>query len=544
MRPRLEDMTLREKIGQTGQPSPGALKSGVERLGSYSAYFKENPFGSFWLSESCMKPDGTPFASPAEMGEAMRQISLDIQIPLLITADYENGCDSLFPNLHPCGTNLEMGAAASRLDLIYKRAYYWARELRSCGVNNPYGPVNDLHKNFFSAGIMRKISDDWRIVAKVQEALIKGIQDAGIAACCKHYPGLADDYRDAHFSTGGKDMPMDEWYANEFNIFKSATEAGVMSIETNHHPWPSADPRYARGKVYRPCTASKPVMDILRNEVGFNGVLYTDAVNMKGMSALFDHEDVYIESFKAGHDVVIFVHDDYFDIMEKAYHDGRITMEEIDEKVTRVLDLKEKLGLFDGPLTLDPLTEEENADYDRVLTELAQTAQTLLRNEAGLIPVDPKKIKNVAIFPLCPSESFTTESVQIMKETLEERGMNVTIVPKLTSKNVKPMAEANDLIIYACQLKCTFPLGMPFYSDNQLNHLFNSLSYGAEKTVIVSFGNPTIYYNYFDGCDTFINTYSADRSAMKVVVDGIFGDFEFKGKSPVSLIPDGKVYEV
>ena len=85
---------------------------------------------------------------------------------------------------------------------------------------------------------------------------------------------------------------------------------------------------------------------------------------------------------------------------------------------------------------------------------------------------------------------------------------------------------------------------MPFFSDNQLNHLFNSLSYGAEKTVIVSFGNPTIYYNYFDGCDTFINTYSADCSAMKAIVDGIFGDFKFKGRSPVSLVPDEKKYEI
>lgn len=147
---------------------------------------------------------------------------------------------------------------------------------------------------------------------------------------------------------------------------------------------------------------------------------------------------------------MIFVHDDYIDIMEKAYNEGKITMEEIDEKVTRVLDLKEKLGLFNGPLTLDPLTEKENADYDRVLRELAETAQTLVRNENNLIPVDPKKVKNVAIFPLCPSESFTTENVQIMKEALEARGMNVTIVPKLTSKNVKSMAEENDLIIYAC----------------------------------------------------------------------------------------------
>ena len=99
---------------------------------------------------------------------------------------------------------------------------------------------------------------------------------------------------------------------------------------------------------------------------------------------------------------MIFVHDDYIDIMEKAYNEGKITMEEIDEKVTRVLDLKEKLGLFNGPLTLDPLTEEENADYDRVLRELAETAQTLVRNENNLIPVDPKKVKNVAIFPPVP----------------------------------------------------------------------------------------------------------------------------------------------
>jgi beta-glucosidase-like glycosyl hydrolase len=129
-------------------------------------------------------------------------------------------------------------------------------------------------------------------------------------------------------------------------------------------------------------------------------VLYTDAVNMKGMSAAFDHDDVYIESFLAGHDIILFVHNDYIDVMEKAYNAGRITMEQIDERVTRVLDLKENLGLFDAPLSLEPLTDEENADFENVLYELAKSAQTLVTNHNGAIPFDPKKVKKAAILTL------------------------------------------------------------------------------------------------------------------------------------------------
>ena len=542
MKPELNNLSLREKLGQTGMPSPAEVRLGVNDCGSYETYIKKYPFSGIWISESFKKPDGEPFATPAEMGNAVHSMSNAANIPMLVTGDYEFGTKSLFDCLHAAGTNMEMGASG-RLDLIYKRAYYWARELRSFGVNNVFGPVNDIVANFFTPGVVRRISDDWKVIAEVQTALIKGIQDAGIAACMKHYPGPANDYRDSHFSLCCADKNIDEWYAKNFNIYKSAVKDGVMSVMSSHGAWPSMDPRFARGKVRRPATASKPIMDILRNEIGFNGVLYTDAVNMKGMSAAFDHDDVYIESFLAGHDIILFVHNDYIDVMEKAYNEGRITMEQIDERVTRVLDLKEKLGLFDAPLSLEPLTDEENADFENVLYELAKSAQTLVTNHNGAIPFDPKKVKKAAILTLSSMEDFKKE-LPSMVDAFAKHGVEATIVEKFNGKILEQIDKENDLIIYACQIKSGFAQGMPFFDRPELVQLFHSMSYGAEKSVVISFGHPSVYYNYFENCDMYINTYSADKCAMTAVVDGILGDFTFTGKSPVSLFPDRKQYEV
>ena len=542
MRPNLKDMTLREKLGQTGLPSLTAMREGINECGSHEEYIKKYPFGSIWLSKNFKRVDGTYFDTAEEMGNQVHSMSNAAKIPLLVTADFEFGCDDLFPNLHAAGTNMEMGASRN-LDLIYKRAYFWARELRSFGVNNPFGPVTDINGNFFSPGAVRKISDDWRVIVEVQRALFKGIHDAGLAACMKHFPGPANGYRDSHFSLCTDDKDVDQWYKTYYNIYKSAVKDGIMSVESSHGAWPSMDPRKARGNILRPATASKPIMDLLRNEIGFNGVLYTDAVNMKGMSAAFEHDDVYIESFLAGHDIVIFVHNDYIDVMEKAYNEGRITMEQIDASVTRVLDLKEKLGLFEGPLSLNPLTEEEVAEYEQVLYDLAASAQTLVTNANGTIPFDPKKVKKAAIIALSSMEDFKA-NIPVMVDAFAEYGIETTVVESITSATLKELDAENDIIIYACQIKTGFAAGMPFFDRPELRSLFHSMSYGATKSVVISFGHPTVYYNYFENCDMYINTYSADKCAMKAVIHGIMGQFKFVGKSPMSLFPDRKQYEV
>lgn len=537
MRPKLSEMTLREKIGQTGMPSPAALRNGLLECGDYPRYFEKYPFCGIYISPGAKRPDGERFASPKEMADTFRDASLKGSIPLLIAGDCEYGANRLFSDLHGISTNMALGAAQKGA-LAYKRSYYWAREMHACGINWPFGPVVDLHTNFFATGGIRRIGKDPQLVAEMVPYIIKGIHDAGCATSAKHFPGASNDYRDSHFSPNVNTISREKWFANDFKVWKAAVDAGAMSLMTSHSHVPAFDDSCARGDIPRPATASKKIIDLARKELGFDGVMITDAVNMKSLAAAFEHEDVYMESFLAGHDIILFTDNDYIDVMEKAVLTGRITEAQIDEACRRVLDLKEKLGLFDGKPTGTPLTEEEIADFERVLYDVGKHAMTLLCNRGNMIPFDSKRVKRVSVINVSPVEQFF-EDLRVLKKAFEDRGVEVTLLENLKSKaQLKEIAETNDIIVYACYLAQSRPVGMSVFSrPSEMNTLFHSLSYGAKKSVCVSFGAPSIYYNYFVCADAFINAYSDDYGTMRAFVDGILGDFEFNGRSPVPLQP-------
>jgi beta-glucosidase-like glycosyl hydrolase len=273
-------------------------------------------------------------------------------------------------------------------------------------------------------------------------------------------------------------------------------------------------------------------------DLNYDGVMITDAVNMKSLAAAFEHEDVYIESFLAGHDIILFTDNDYIDVMEKAVLDGRITEAQINEACRRVLDLKEKIGLFDNKPMGKPLTAEENADFEQTLYEIAKNGMTLITNRGNMIPFDPNKVKKVTIINVAPDEQFQND-LRFMKEAFEKRGIQVDLLERLRTKaQLKEISETSDIIVYACYLASSRPIGMSVYSRPvEMNTLFHSLSYGATKSVCVSFGTPSIYYNYFECADVFINAYSDDKGSFQAFVDGILGDFAFVGKTPVPLKP-------
>lgn len=540
MKTKLSEMTLREKIGQTGMPSPAAVRKGLEACGSYEAYFAKYPFCGMYLSPGAKKPDGTLFSSPEETAETFRKASRKGKIPLIIAGDCEYGANRLFPSLHGISTNMALGAARKG-ELAYKRSYYWAREMGAAGVNWPFGPVVDLHTNFFATSGIRRIGKDYRLVSELVPYIIKGIHDAGCATSAKHFPGASNDYRDSHFSPNVNTVTKEKWFQNDFHVWKAAVDAGAMSLMTSHSHVPAFDDSCARGDIPRPATASRKIIDLARKELNYDGVMITDAVSMKSIAAAFVHEDVYIESFLAGHDIVLFTDNDYIDVMEEAVRSGRVTEAQIDEACSRVLTLKDKIGLFDGAPKGKPLTPEENAAFEQVLYDVGRHAMTLLCNRGGRIPFDPKAVKKVTVINVSPVEQFFKD-LHVLREAFEARGIEVTVLDRLTSKaQLKEIAEASDVIIYACYLAQSRPIGMSVYSrPEEMNTLFHSLSYGAEKSVCVSFGAPSIFYNYFSCADVFINAYSDDHGTMRAFVDGILGDFTFSGESPVPLYPEFK----
>lgn len=551
-RPKLSEMTLREKIGQTAMPGPGVVKSGVQRCGGYDKYFSEYPFNGLYADKSIVDKDGNSFASPKALSETFAAASSSLKIPLFISCDLEFGANGIFKELHGISTNLSVGAAKDK-KLAEERSYMWARELKTFGVNWPFGPVGDMTSSFFSSNTTRCIasSDYAEVVADLYPHMIAGIQKAGMAATAKHFPGGYGGYRDGHFAaTGGakslakydKEGFLKMWNEKYKPIWKAAVDAGVLSFMTAHGAEPAFDDSITRGTNIRPGSASSKVIDLLRKDLGFNGVIVTDAVSMRSLSSSFEYEDVYIECFNAGNDVILFVRDDYFEIMEKAVLDGRISMERLDASVERILDMKEKLGLFDGEVKADaPLTEEERNKFDEVNYTVSKKALTLIRNASGTIPFNPEKVKSVGIIRLAPHESFIPD-LQAMVDEFEKRGINVEVIRNVRDKDVlRRLCDDHDILIYAAFLMPWKPAGMPFFAAGEdLSTLYHGLSIGAEKSVVASFGHPSIYYNYFENADMYINAYSSDAGTMRAFVDGILGEFEFTGKSPVALKPEFK----
>ena len=229
-------------------------------------------------------------------------------------------------------------------------------------------------------------------------------------------------------------------------------------------------------------------------------------------------------------------------MMEKAVLDGRVSMQRLDESVRRILDFKEKLGLFDENAEASDLTEAEKRDFEAVNYEIAKHALTLVANSDNIIPFDKTKIKSALILAFSSYEPFST-SAKVMADRFADYGICADVVETIPSKTkLEEYANKYDIIVYSTYLAMGKPSGMPFFSQN-LSTLFNSYSYGTEKSVAASFGAPSIYYNYFETAPAFINAYSADGATMRAFVDGILGEFELTGKSPVALKPSfsGKV---
>ncbi len=537
-RPDIKKMTLREKIGQTAIPAPPALSNGMKRCGGYANYLKEYPFGGIFI-EYFYKESGERFSKGAEFARFVPELQATQDIPLFVCCDAEFGVrGEIFEDGHIIPGQIAV-AAANDDALAYKRAYYWGREMRSLGMNWVYGPVGDLSASFFATHAPRSFSDDPEKTGRMISATVRGLQDAGIAACTKHFPGTGHEFRDSHFSFCAIKDTLEQWSNGQKRVWQAAEDAGTKTFMTGHLPLPCVDPVPVKGRFLRPGSASKKVIDILRDDIGHKGVVICDAVSMKSLAASFEHDDIYIECFNAGNDIILFCHDDYFDIMERAISSGRVTMERLDEAVERVLTLKEELGLYDGNFVGSPLGEDELHEFESVGFETAARALTLVNNEGGMIPFDRNKIKNAAVIAITEYDPFVGY-LDELKRAFGEYGVSCTVYDGLGGKKgLETLCEENDLIVYACYINQQRPFGFPgFSSPKPMGTLFSAFSCGNEKSVAISFGSSSVYYNYFEYVNAYIDAYSDSPETMHAVVKALFGDIPFLGTSPMRLYPE------
>lgn len=549
-KPLLSELTLREKIGQTYIMREYTYKYADD----YKKYFKENPVGCLW---SCGETRNDFTKVEADFGRDTNATYIDdmqkdlvnvvnslIKVPTIPVMDASNGVPAKKMNGH-AGLPTAGGLGATRdPEIAFEYGKLLGEDLRLAGIRWLWSPVADNAEHHID---LRELSSDHENNIKLLTAFIKGVQSSGIATGAKHFPGADPyEYRDSHFCTSSYNQSFEYWCNTQRKEFEACIAAGVDSIMVGHKTFRAVDDTEFDGRLL-PCTLSKKVLtDLLRNEMGFEGVILTDDVAMKGFSATFGIKNSYVIALNAGIDMILGPADlDYIDIIEAAVKNGEISESRIDDACQRVLDMKEKYGIFDEKPYEYPTEEEREAVRQKIhalCEKMAAKGLSITCNSAGLVPVDRKAIKKVKIVYMGYSDEVY-ENLQYAVDEFEKHGAECTLQDDFTDKDNDTLDEF-DLIVYATYIGFFAPEGGPFFFGKDCWKLQKIMTKCIDKSVGVSFGNTDIYFNYFTAAKTFVNCYSFNEETIRGFVKGLYGDIQFTDYHPFPLNPITRTNDV
>lgn len=518
----INSLTLEQKILQT---KIALMKKG-EKL-------SDKPGAAFFFGQIITDADEEGLD---ELRKYVDEVYENADIPPLITSDFENGCGSMVKGLTPLPYLMGLGATNDE-SLAYDYGKVTALEARSIGANWSFSPVSDLNINRRNPLVnVRALTDDTDLAVKLLPQVINGMQENGLAACAKHFPGDGMDYRDQHIVTTNNTLSFDEWKNKSGRVFKTLIDGGVDTIMAGHITLPSYQKeRDSEFDMPYPATLSKELItDLLKGELGFKGVVVTDALDMGGINCWFESKErTEIEAFKAGCDMVLWPTENYVENMKKAIEHGYISMERLDDAVSRILALKEKYGLFDkNRERFRDMSDEEKRFVKKTQKAVSQKSVTLIRDMKKLFSIDVSKKKKVLLIPVINHEPAYAQA-EHLRDLLEERGAEVIYIPQMEQEEFYKLADGVDLIIFAMFSRSFRPIGFLDYYGEAAWTLQKALCAGREKTIGVSFGSPYFGSQYFERAYTYVNAYSMLDCSVEAFVKAAFGDEPFYEISPV-----------
>ena len=458
------------------------------------------------------------------------------KIPLLIASDFERGAGNqidgatLFPPL------MSLGAANSE-ELAYTMGKITAMEGRALGIHMTYAPVVDVNINPDNPIInTRSIGEDPEQVGHIAQAFIKGCQDHGLIATAKHFPGHGDTDLDSHSVlasiTGGRDR-LDKV---ELYPFKRAIEAGVQAIMTAHLHIPALDPT-----PDLPATLSYPILtDLLRKEMGFRGMIVTDAMGMGGVTTLYTPEEAALRAVNAGVDMLLLPPKpkEVIQTLVNAVREGQIYESRIDSSVNRILEAKARLGLHRSEFidieTLDrKIGSLENLEQAE---RIFDSSMTLVRNEGDVLPLSGDK--KMAVFSLS-SDPGGYFAGRMFVEELKKRNPQIIefFAEASTGREfiVEAVENAKNVEVVVVGLFSRLRAGKGSVGiDPKHIQLISSLSEGSSSVVVVSFGSP-YFLRHFPDTDVYLCAYRYTDEAQMSAAKALFGEIDITGKLPVTI---------
>lgn len=543
--PKIESLTLREKLAQllivrqsdlmmyadtayTSMRDPGEAAELVEKYN----------YGGIWLHGGVDVNQMNEYYhehvsfTTDELREWFRIAVKNAKIPVLAANDASG--KSMCKDLSSYPSGMTVGAANDD-NAAFELANCIAREHAIVGMDWIWTPIAD-YVNRTGGGITRQYANIPDEIIRCAIGYAKGIQSMNMAATVKHFPGAdKNETRDSHVVTTLIRTDKETWLKEQGRIFQEVIDAGVESVMIGAKGFPAVDDTKVNGRYVPAALSYKITTQLLKEEMGFDGVALTDDVTMGGYTSFLQGGKLYAEFIKAGCDMLLGVGVDAVDLLEEEVKCGNLSEERVDDAVRRVFAMKKKLGLFDGYRKPPCSVAEAKELTEKMARNMEEKAATLICDRMGALPFDKEKVKKVAIICYTHNESIMG-SLAVMKQEFEAHGAEVLLRRRLESfEEAKEIADNYDLIVYAAYITFHNPKGSPSFYGDEFWALRYAFVYGLEKSVGVSLGYPHIHYNFMEDANVFVNLYSPHPEAQKVFVKGLFGELPFVGKSPVEL---------
>ncbi|AEN10127.1 MULTISPECIES: glycoside hydrolase family 3 protein [unclassified Streptomyces] len=469
-------------------------------------------------------------------------------VPLLVSTDQEHGivCRVGEPATLLPGA-MALGAGGSRSD-TREAARIAGAELAALGINQNYAPDADVNVNPANPVIgVRSFGSDPQSVAGLVTAQVKGYQGAGVASTAKHFPGHGDTSTDSHTGLPSILHTRQEWAELDAPPFRAAVAAGIDSIMTAHIVVPALDPSED------PATLSRPILTgILREELGYDGVVVTDSLGMEGVRTKYGDERVPVLALQAGVDQLLNPPDlsVAWNAVLEAVRSGEITEARIEESILRILRLKSRLGLFRDPYVthrgVDRTvgTREHLAAADRV----AERTTTLLAHPGRLLPLSRRTHRDVLVVGADPaSPSGTTgPPTTTLADAFRELGFTATALPTGTAPS---QATIDQAVAAAAGRDAVVVATYNVTASSSQRTLVGALAATGVPVITLAIRNPYDIAHLADtGYAASLAAYSWTDVELRAAVRVIAGRARPKGRLPVPVqradVPAQTLYPV
>ena len=552
----LKKMTLGDKVGQLLVSSFGseymstdsreydALVKAIHdyRIGGFHVFGGAEPAPDVLLDANY---GSVTLGQPLAAASLLNRLQAIAPYPLLNSADFETGAGFRLEGATAFPRNMAFGAAGDER-LAYEAGRITAVESRAIGVQVNFAPVVDVNNNPRNPVInTRSYGEDPAAVGRLGAAYVRGLQAGGMIATLKHFPGHGDTDVDSHLGLPIIKDPREMLDKTEFPPFLAGIAAGAGAVMTAHIEMPALDP-----SPNTPTTLSRPIVSgVLRREMGFDGIIYTDSMGMAGVTALYKPGEAAVRAVKAGNDVVLHSPDDgaAFAGIKAAVESGEIPMAQIDTSVERMLRAKARTGLSRiRAVNLDALPNIVGGRaHQAVADEVSQKSITLVKDQRNQVPLQLARDAQVLFLSIldspggwrigAPSRTFIPE--------LKRRWRAVTSV-ELSERStanelelVRAMAPRYDAVVASVFVRAASGSGrmdLPANMQALLRAIARQTEQSRKPFVTILFGNPYTA-TFLQDVPAMLLTYDFYDRAERSAVRALAGEAPITGKLPIGL---------